>query len=150
MGPKPFFTQTAECPLVSYTRGISLGLLPFMPHLVPSPVKPILPLGILCQLIPNISRSSWKLKGICKICELCSHNLLKPFTTLQTEYKLPTSNFFKYLQITHCLLRNSHIFKQISGLAWHYLTSSNPAWKDVSLFYDILQNKSAFHKLSTK
>lgn len=87
---------------------------------------------------------SWQNMGIRQISDLYSGNLLKPFTSLQEVFSIPATDYFKYMQIRHCILRNPHPHLYLHKTAWKYLSSDNSCFKGITIFYNLLQDKTTF------
>lgn len=63
-----------------------------------------IPIPEFSLLIPDLPTCSWQKASILQVADLYSGCLLKPFPTLQKNVLLANADYFKFIQITHCLL----------------------------------------------
>lgn len=90
-----------------------------------NPCQMPIPIKTLQILILNISLHTWSSAGINQVSDLYSQGSILPFSTLQAKYALPNSDYYKYLQVSHCLLHLPFLFKCINNVAWNYLSNDN-------------------------
>lgn len=85
--------------------------------------------------------------GVGPLQHLLQDNSLKPFSQLQSEYTIPTSEYFTYLRIQHCLKTVPLPLYNIHPKTWDYLTNPNTNLRGISYFYNSLHQKHTFTKL---
>lgn len=111
------------------------------------PLKfPITALGLI---IPDLSLAKWNIRGELALEDLLVGPTVKTFRTLQIEYDIPSSDYYKYTQISHLLEKKSN--ELITRLPWQialFLTNKSTKLKGTALFYKHLQNKNSFNKTS--
>lgn len=76
-----------------------------------------------------------------------SDNLPNPLTSLQKSHSLPDMEYFKYIQVTHFLIRNPNLHKSVHNKGWLYLLTNTKPTKVITLFYSLFHDKSSFSKL---
>lgn len=92
--------------------------------------------------------TQWTLKGIHSLPYLIQGNKLKTFSQIQTEYELPSSEYFTFLRIQHCLGKTPLPLYSIPPQTWDYLTNTTPKTKGIAYFYNLLHKKAIFLKLA--
>lgn len=105
-----------------------------------------IPLEALQKLMQFTSYSQWKDRGITHLSDLLHINKIKTFPTLQKEFHLPNSDIFLYIRTKHCIASFKKWTCKIPQTAWIFFRSPAPHQKGISLFYNLLQNKSIFTK----
>lgn len=107
-----------------------------------------IPLSTVRHLIPDFPTSNWESKGIRFINSLLSQGTILPFTSLQERHNLATTDLYRHMQITHCIRHNPYLCASLPTQAFLYLTSSTTSRKGISTFYNLLNEKSTFSKLT--
>lgn len=103
-----------------------------------------LPISIFSILIPDFQHEHGKTKKYKFVSDLYSNNLLRPFTSLQNSYPLTQKDYYHYTQLTHYLLRNPKIHIEIHPLICKHLSSVHTTKKSITLFYNLLGDKTSF------
>lgn len=111
-----------------------------------SPYRIPLSISVFSILIPILSTQTWQDKVIGFVSDIYSNNLLRPFTSLKDSFHLTPLDYYKYTQITHCLLRTPQLHTDVHPLVWTYLSSLTANTKGISLFYNMLEDKTSFSK----
>lgn len=73
-----------------------------------------------------------------------------PFALLQCKFKLPHTDLFKYIRVKPCLDTIRLPLYTIHPKAWEFLTNPSPKAKGLSLFYNILHQKTLGDWFRTK
>lgn len=71
----------------------------------------------------------------------------KSFSLLQKEFDLPSSEYFTFLRIQHCLRTIPLPLYAIPPLSWQLLTNLASTIKGISHFYNLLHKKNTFTKM---
>lgn len=120
-----------------------------MEDVIDQVVKPLpLTISSLPLIVPGLSVARWLAKGIKVIDDLSIGPVLKSFSDLQVEFGLEDYDSYRYLQIVHLLRRNTQTSTLLPWRVMLYLTNPTTNIRGISLFYNLLNNKTVFVKTS--
>lgn len=95
------------------------------------PTSPLyqIPLESLHYLSPDLALTQWTLKGIHSLQNLIQGKQPKRFPLQQKEFDLPSTEFFTYIRIHHCLKTIPLPLYTIPPKTWELLTLQSPKQK---------------------
>lgn len=114
-----------------------------------TPLSPIkLPISTLQLLIPDLSLNPWPKWSSVFLDDLLQNGQVKPFHQLKKDLELPTSTYYQYLQIAHCLQHNLHLLSPNPECALTLFSPHSKSIRGISMFYNLLHKKMLFQRSS--
>lgn len=148
-------TAGSSLPIIPLSLAVRASLLAWKKHTLNTPPnQPLhahpIPLRVLESLISNLKIQHWHTYGIKSLSDLRSQKSMKPFSALQNEFSLPTSEAYNYIRVSH-FLKTSKLPSTILIPTPFHRFYSQPTYPKhgISTFYEALNDQRPYSQIST-